>query len=121
MADRTDADRSDIDIARMRERLLARRRELLDLAESSAESRKTVELDQTRTGRLSRMDALQGQAMAKATQNRRETELRRIEAALRRIDAGEFGYCTICGEDIAAKRLEFDPTTPLCIDCARDG
>jgi DnaK suppressor protein len=111
--------RTDIDIDAMRKRLLDRREELLALGQSSADARKTVELDQTRTGRLSRMDALQGQAMAQATQRRREIELRRIEAALHRIEQDEYGYCGKCGEEITPKRLELDPTTPLCIDCAK--
>jgi DnaK suppressor protein len=111
--------RTDLDIGHLREKLLARKAELAELDESSAEARKPVELDQTRTGRLSRMDALQGQAMAQATQRRREQELQRIDAALKRMDEGEYGACAQCGEDIAVKRLEFDPTAPLCIDCAR--
>jgi DnaK suppressor protein len=79
-----------------------------------------VELDQTRQGRLSRMDALQGQAMAQETERRRQAELKRIEAALARIKSGDFGYCLSCDEEIAAKRLEFDPSVSLCVDCAAD-
>lgn len=99
-------------------RLLARRAELLAITDNSRESRETVELDQTRVGRLSRMDALQGQAMAIETERRRKIELQRIETALERLAEGEYGYCANCGEPIAPKRLEFDPTVPTCIDCA---
>jgi len=113
--------RTDLDIGHLREKLLARKAELMELDESSAEARKPVELDQTRTGRLSRMDALQGQAMAQATHRRREQELQRIDAALKRLEEGDYGECVHCGEDIAAKRLELDPTAPLCIDCAKQG
>ncbi len=105
----------------MKERLLAQQDELEAIAESSAESRKPVELDQSTVGRLSRMDALQVQAMANETERRRQTELRRIEAALARIDEGEYGWCITCGEEIAAKRLELDPAAALCIDCASPG
>ncbi|HUS54324.1 MAG TPA: TraR/DksA C4-type zinc finger protein [Thermohalobaculum sp.] len=80
--------------------------------------RAPVELDQQAVGRLSRMDALQVQAMAMETSRRRATELRRITAALVRIDEGEFGYCLKCGDEIAARRIELDPATPLCIGCA---
>ena len=86
-------------------------------AETSGE-RAPVELDQQAVGRLSRMDALQVQAMALETSRRRRVELRRITSALARIDEGEYGYCLECGEEIAARRLELDPTVPLCIDCA---
>lgn len=101
-----------------RKRLLERRAELLAVADESRGSRDPVELDQTRMGRLSRMDALQGQAMAIEAERRRQIELKRIEAALQRVESGDYGYCVSCGEEIAPKRLEFDPTVPTCIDCA---
>lgn len=85
----------------------------------SAESRKPVELDQTSIGRLSRMDALQGQAMQLETERRHGVERQRIEAALERIEDGNFGYYIVCDEDIAIKRLENDPSVPNCIDCQR--
>lgn len=84
----------------------------------TSDERVPVELDQQAVGRLSRMDALQVQAMALETSRRRKMQLRRITAALARIDEGEFGYCLECGEEIVARRLELDPTAPLCIDCA---
>jgi DnaK suppressor protein len=61
---------------------------------------------------------MQVKAMAVATERRRHEEARRVEAAIRRIDEGEYGYCISCGEEIAAKRLSVDPTTPTCIRCA---
>lgn len=102
----------------MRDKLLKLRAELQAIAESGDESAAVVELDQSKVGRLSRMDALQAQAMAKASSARREQMLRRIEAALKRIDNDEYGYCKECDEPINIKRLEFDPTAVLCIDCA---
>lgn len=77
-----------------------------------------VTLDQQSVGRLSRMDALQGQAMAKATQGRRDRERLRLTAALARLDDGSFGYCIDCGEPIAPARLALDPGVPTCISCA---
>jgi len=81
----------------------------------------TVELDQQAVGRLSRMDALQNQAMAKATGARRRAERARLEAALARIEEGEFGYCEECGEEIAPGRLRLDPAALRCVDCAGAG
>ena len=78
----------------------------------------TVELDQTRVGRLSRMDALQAQSMSLATNRRRDQKLQSIAAALTRLDRGEYGDCFVCGEPIDPRRLEFDPATTRCIDCA---
>lgn len=102
----------------MRARLIADRAALSGITEASVESRGPVELDQTSVGRLSRMDAIQQQAMALATERRRAGSLQRIEAALSRMDTGEFGWCSKCGEAIAPGRLALDPSTPNCIACA---
>lgn len=102
-----------------RRRLLAERDALRSDSEDSAHTREAVEVDQTRLGRLSRMDALQQQSMARAEQLRRERSLFRIEAALRRIEADEYGDCTGCGEPIAEARLRLDPAAALCIACAQ--
>lgn len=109
---------SEIDIREMRRRLLARQEELQTQSASTGEARGAVELDQSRVGRLSRMDALQGQAMAQATERRRQQELSRIVAALKRLEEGDYGYCVSCGEEIASKRLDLDPSVASCIKCA---
>jgi len=101
-----------------RDRLLALREELESIAATSGDSAAVVELDQSKVGRLSRMDAMQAQAMAQASSQRREAMLRNIEAALNRIDDGSYGLCRDCDEPINPKRLEFDPTALRCIDCA---
>ena len=48
-----------------------------------------------------------------------QAEIRQIEAALARIDAGEYGFCAKCGAAIAQERLDVLPQTPFCRDCAR--
>ncbi len=101
-----------------RERLLTLRAELVALSETASEDRKPVGLDQQSVGRLSRQDSLQVQAMAKAADARRAGEIRRIDAALARLEDGEYGYCVECGEAIAPKRLEIDPAAPRCSGCA---
>ena len=107
-----------VDIENARRLLLQRKRELLDLSEISSGARATVSLDQQSVGRLSRMDALQQQAMAQSNERQRAAELARIEAALRRIEDGDYGFCLECGDEIAEKRLAFDPSVALCIGCA---
>ena len=101
-----------------RKLLLNRQRELQSVAETASDSAETVTLDQTRQGRLSRMDALQQQAMSQETNRRRQLELQRITSALQRMDNGDFGYCSDCGETIAYGRLEISPTVTKCITCA---
>lgn len=101
-------------------------RELINdrLAELTAEDalgqagKATVALDQQAVGRLSRMDALQNQAMAKATDVRRTSERTRLMAALARLEEDEFGYCDDCGDEIAYARLRLDPAATRCVECA---
>lgn len=109
----------ELDIEKITRQLEDTRAELIDQSAESEESRATVVLDQQSVGRLSRMDALQGQAMAKAEEERRQLAIRRIDAALARIGRGEYGECIECGKWIAARRLEWDPTVLKCIDCAQ--
>lgn len=47
-----------------------------------------------------------------------QTELRSIQAALARIEAGDYGRCQVCGSAISAARLDVLPDTPFCKDCA---
>ena len=100
--------------------LLERREELQQLAEASEEARAPVRLDQQAVGRLSRMDAMQQQAMSRAEDGRRQQELARIEAALRRLqdDPEGYGHCLSCGDLIADRRLRLDPAITRCIACA---
>ena len=98
--------------------LLKRQDELDEEDRISAEGRAPVTLQQDSVGRLSRMDAMQQQAMAKAQERRRAAERKRIEAALQRLDEGEWGYCVRCGDEIAEKRLEHDPSVASCVNCA---
>ncbi len=102
-----------------RARLVARLEDLAAGETLGRDAKKVVQLDQQSVGRLSRIDALQSQAMAQAASRMRLAEQRRIKAALVRLDEGEFGYCTDCGEEIAAARLEHDPAAALCMSCAR--
>lgn len=81
------------------------------------ENAATVELDQTSVGRLSRMDALQQQAMAQATRQRLSVHRRRIAAAMDRVAAGTYGLCCECGGDVEPERLERDPTALFCASC----
>lgn len=82
------------------------------------DSQSVVELDQQAIGRLSRQDALLSQSMAKANQTRRDAQRRGLNATLHRIEAGEFGFCDDCGEEIPPKRLALDPTVTRCVSCA---
>ncbi|VAW11097.1 hypothetical protein MNBD_ALPHA09-996 [hydrothermal vent metagenome] len=110
-----------VDAKPVRLRLEALRRELESLDYMSSEARQTVQLDQQSVGRISRVDALQRQAMAEATSRNRAVEIRRIDLALTRLGEDEYGWCEACGEEIAEKRLAIDPAAALCIACAAKG
>ena len=84
---------------------------------STSGDRRPVELDQQSVGRLSRMDALQGQAMAAGVEARRRARIRSIEGALKRLAEDEFGFCSDCGDFIGEKRLDLDPTVTRCVEC----
>ncbi len=81
------------------------------------EALKTVELDQGAVGRLSRMDSLQNQSLAKGLRERESVRLALIQEGLRRLDAGTFGICTTCGGSIAAERLFVFPESGTCAGC----
>lgn len=99
--------------------LIRRRIDELDaLDRLGRDGQSVVQLDQQSVGRLSRMDALQSQAMAKAQQARRDAERRQLLAARVRIDEGEFGYCEECGDPIPEGRLRLNPATTRCVSCA---
>ena len=110
--------RSDLDLKAIKAALEHEQTELSTISAAGADERRPVELDQQSVGRLSRMDALQVQAMAQATESRRQVRGQRIKAALARIAADEYGYCVECGEEIPVARLNIDPTTPRCVDCS---
>jgi len=115
-----------VTIARMNDSRMTEFRKRIEtrLAEIAGEDARArggqavVELDQQAVGRLSRMDALQNQAMAKAQQVRRDGEVARLRAALARVADGTYGECEDCGEDIPDGRLRLDLAAVRCVACA---
>jgi RNA polymerase-binding transcription factor DksA len=66
---------------------------------------------------------LRREVLARAGQDRTEdpeSELARIEAALRRIDEGSYGICDVCGSPIGAQMLLTNPAQTLCTRCLAD-
>ena len=108
-----------MDVSKAKQKLIEEFQSLQALRETARASRAPVELDQQSVGRLSRMDALQKQNMELATEHRRQMRVKAIEAAIKRIDNGDFGYCLICDEKIAPQRIEFDPAISSCISCSQ--
>ncbi len=91
--------------------------ELENLSKISRDSRNIVELDQQSIGRLSRQDALQQQAMAKAQEINRRRQMDRLTSALKKIEADEYGICEVCSEEIPEGRLLIDASSETCVNC----
>ncbi len=106
------------EMEQIRQKLTGLQSALRELQETSSATGETVELDQSRVGRLSRMDAMQAQQMALETARRRQEQILKIDGALRRIESDAYGYCFICGEEIDTRRLSVDPTNTRCMNCA---
>ncbi len=107
-------------IAQLRAQLVSQQQELAELLKNAGESTGPVTLDQQSVGRVSRIDAIQQQQMAIASQQQASAMLQRTDLALRRIDDGDYGICMQCGESIAYARLQAQPFANRCIDCQSD-
>jgi DnaK suppressor protein len=105
-------------LEQIRQLLLNMKSDLQEREKTFKEDGKPVELDQTKVGRISRMDAMQVQQMALDASRRRQLQLVKVDSALHRIETGEYGYCLGCDEEIDIRRLMVDPTNTHCIECA---
>ena len=109
---------SQTELATFSDKLTARIAELQALEAAAAGATDTVTLDQSKVGRLSRMDAMQVQAMAQATALRRQQEIRELQQALSRMADDSFGQCSGCLELIDPRRIAHNPAVILCLACA---
>ena len=103
--------------ARLRARLEHRRNELRESIDAGEKADVPIAPDSS-LGRLTRVDALQGQQMAAALIQRNREELSRVDRALSRMSSGDYGTCARCGEEIAEARLNAAPDALLCLACA---
>ncbi len=99
-------------------------RQRLQVAKASAEAllgRTTagtpIEASGPTIGRLSRIDAIQMQAMSQMSRHQLDIRLRQIEAALTVMDQGRYGLCRQCQDAIDLQRLEAIPEAPFCLGC----
>ena len=109
---------NELDLDALKGKLLETQAALEGLRDAGDDAAATVELDQTRQGRLSRMDAMQAQAMSVAANRRRAQQLSRVRSALARMEAGDYGWCSECGEPIDPRRLASVPEALYCAACA---
>lgn len=105
-------------IQQFKQLLETQRDELMISQQVAQNSTETVELDQARVGRVSRIDAMQSQSMAIETKRLRQQQLRKISAALALIASGDYGYCSVCDNEINPERLKINPASTMCVPCA---
>ena len=69
-------------------------------------------------GRLSRMEAMQDQQLILEARRRKKMQKIAVQAALQRIENGQFGTCIFCGNAIALDQLEVAPESSTCVNCS---
>ena len=107
---------SDEQLEHYKQALLQREADIDLQFEQTEEMSQPVEPDPA-IGRLTRQDAMQQQQMV--LENRRRLKLQRtqLKTAMERVEKGSFGVCVLCKNDIAVKRLDIIPESPLCVAC----
>jgi len=109
---------NDIDLEKFKHLLEQQRDELMSCQKMAQTATQTVELDQSSVGRVSRGDALQSQSMAIETMRLRQQHLRQVSTALALMVSGDYGYCSVCDNEIDPRRLEIEPSSTMCVPCA---
>lgn len=104
-------------LTQLEQELQTLKQELESMLSAEQASSETVTLDQSRVGRLSRMDAMQQQAMAQAEATRLTQRYKLVIQALKKLSQDDYGYCSQCDELINFQRLMIKPESSLCIEC----
>lgn len=99
------------------QRLSAAKDAAVALKTLAAEGSSRVEASGSAIGRLTRIDAIQMQAMSQMNQAQLDVRLQQIEAALAAFDGGRYGSCHRCRGPISLERLDALPEAPLCMSC----
>jgi RNA polymerase-binding transcription factor len=110
---------SETDLQSLRAALQRRRRTILETSRRAA-----AELDALRSAERDPEFEEGAQAeheqytLARLTESQR-WELARVDAAIARVDSGEYGLCSDCDEEIDPRRLAALPYALLCAECAQ--
>jgi DnaK suppressor protein len=104
------------DQERFKALLQEQRVELLDKARKTLEQDMALDVNELPDD-MDFATSQSDQGMILRLRGREKTLLKKIDGALKRLEAGEFGICDECGDEIAMKRLEARPVTSLCIEC----
>ena len=99
----------------MQERIVELRERVLELEATI----KPIEPDVS-LGRLTRLDAMQQNAVGAAGLENTRDELQALEQKLETIDDSNFGLCKMCGQKINIERIKAMPESDFCINCAQN-
>lgn len=105
-----------IEIKQLRNRLEVQRQELTQSLRQLDRETRALDIDGTQDAADQCVSSMSRESLFQQSSQRR-TVLRKVEAALRRMDEGSFGECVNCGEEIAARRLHALPWTQCCLHC----
>ncbi len=106
-------------LAELKKLLVQLQKELAEAITDGAEATKPVELDSS-IGRVTRIDAIQQQSMAKAGREANKLRLSQVEVALKVMEQDNYGECISCGEFIPFKRLLVKPESLFCVECKEE-
>lgn len=107
---------TDAQLHDFKQRLLEAKAAMQALLNQTSSDTQPVDLDLP-IGRLTRIDAIQMQAMAQMNRYQLDIRLRQVDAALLAFDQGIYGLCRHCKEPVPLGRLEVLPESPFCVDC----
>jgi DnaK suppressor protein len=96
--------------------LVQKRMRLLKEAQRTLDSEMVIEADE-RMDEVDQASSEYMQAFSFRLRGRERFLMDKIEHALRKIEAGEYGICEECEEAITLKRLQARPEAQLCIQC----
>ncbi len=85
------------------------------LTELKGESEETLEQGSGDSADIANLEI--SQASLQKLGSREQKHLKKIDRALAKFEAGDYGVCEECGEEISYARLEARPIAQLCIDC----
>ncbi len=70
-------------------------------------------------GRISRMDAINNQAVTESAMREKQEKLKKLKIALSKVGSSDFGICVKCKQAIPLGRILIKPESMFCVNCAK--
>ena len=104
------------DVDAIKKKLLARRDEIVHKLSEFRNESKEVETDIAQD-LADKAESSYTKEFLLSLSDSERSQLLQIDAALKRIEKGDYGTCQVCQKEIGKKRIAALPWTPLCIEC----